>query len=721
MRLRSHLLLLTLATLLPMVVFGVTATVLISRREKAVFQRGAIERTLALLTAVDTELSGHATSLQALASSRSLTEDRLQDFHDEASRVLAAQPGWRTVRLSKANGDVVFDATAPFGTPITPTPDRASIQAALEGNKSTIGHLFATAEGYRFAVRIPVKASAGPYVLSVLVDPDAINAILARQRLPVDWVGVVLDGEQRVVARTVNHGQTVGLLAADSLRRALLSSPEGWFQGATLEEKKVYTPYNRSPFSGWTVAMGIPEDAVEAAAFRTAWLLMLGVLAAVLMAVVLAAALGRRISGPIGSLASVANTLTDNTPLKLASDTEIKEVNDVGQALVEAVRAVRDRESALRAADRAKDEFLAMLGHELRNPLNALAAGVELLRLSEPSNEKNSRTVEIIGRQIRHMTRLIDDLLDVSRVTTGKVNLTRQPIDLGSTVETVVQTLRASGKLDGHALCLDLATVWVEADVSRIEQVVSNLLGNALKYTPPGGQITVRVTRHGDKARIEVEDTGVGLSQDLLPRIFDLFVQGERSLDRSLGGLGIGLTLVKRLVELHGGEVYAHSDGTGRGSRFTVELTARQAPPSPDIPPPDPARPLDRRRILLVEDNEDARRTLAAALALHGHEVLEASDGPGGLELAQAVGPEVAIVDIGLPGMDGYELARRLRSSAAGKNLLLIALTGYGQAEAQRMAKAAGFDAHFAKPASPEELARLAEDHRPFERKQPAV
>jgi len=353
------------------------------------------------------------------------------------------------------------------------------------------------------------------------------------------------------------------------------------------------------------------------------------------------------------------------------------------------------------AANRAKDEFLAMLGHELRNPLDVIGSAVHVLDEISPKDLPALRTRDVIHRQVRHLARLVDDLLDVGRVSTGKIILVRVPVDLAETVRRCADTLAGAGQTDRHRIEVHAAPVWVEGDQSRIEQIVMNLLSNAIKYTPEGGLITVRVEGDGAMARLAVSDSGVGISSHLLERIFDLFVQGERTLDRSEGGLGIGLTLVRRLVELHGGRIAASSPGPGQGSTFEVELP-QIASPREARAPGGAAPTSGPRRILLVEDNRDSREMLRQLLELHGHEVHEVGDGPGGLEALTRLRPDVALIDVGLPGLDGYELARRTR--AAGHPVRLVALTGYGLPDDLRRSREAGFDAHLVKPVEPKRL-----------------
>jgi signal transduction histidine kinase len=366
----------------------------------------------------------------------------------------------------------------------------------------------------------------------------------------------------------------------------------------------------------------------------------------------------------------------------------------------------RERIAAeLRAESRAKDEFLAMLGHELRNPLAAIAAAAHLLDTVAPPDVEPAVTARrVIGRQLRHVTRLVDDLLDVSRVTTGKIVLSRRPLDVAVTVANAVAVLRSSGRLDNHTVEMSAVSAWVDADEVRLDQIVTNLVVNALKYTPVGGRIDVTVEACDSTVCLAVRDSGIGIAPDLLPRVFDLFVQAAPAIERTQGGLGIGLTLVRRLVELHGGTVEAQSHGLGHGSTFVVRLPARAAAPSM------PARAVrvpatGARRVLVVEDHHDAREMLAVLLKQAGHEVYEAADGVDGLALALRERPDAAIIDVGLPGLDGYEVARRIRAGTDGAHMLLVAVTGYGLPEDRRRALDAGFDRHLVKPVEQDQLA----------------
>ncbi len=358
--------------------------------------------------------------------------------------------------------------------------------------------------------------------------------------------------------------------------------------------------------------------------------------------------------------------------------------------------------------DRQKDEFLAMLSHELRNPLGAIVSAVQVLDMVGALRDRAARAGDVIRRQSAHLARMVDDLLDVARVTSGQIALSREPVDLADLVERSVEGLRVSGRLDKHDVRVRALRVTVQADRSRMEQVITNLLVNAVKYTDAGGRIEVDVIGDGDEAVLRVRDTGIGISAEMLPRLFDLFTQGRQAPHRADGGLGIGLTLVRRLVELHGGRVEAASEGQGCGSLFTVRLprVLDDVPQSLCLDEPSKTRgPV--LRILVVEDNADAREMLRAFLEHDGHEVYEAADGLQALQLASGLRPQLALMDLGLPGLDGLELASRVRALPEGDRIVLVAITGYGQPDDRRKALEAGFDLHLVKPVDPQRLAEV--------------
>ena len=358
------------------------------------------------------------------------------------------------------------------------------------------------------------------------------------------------------------------------------------------------------------------------------------------------------------------------------------------------------------AASRAKDEFIAMLSHELRNPLGAISTAIALLNRIEPVSGLASRARAAITRQTDHLNRLIEDLLEVTRSLLGKITLVRGPIDLSEMAQRCLIALESVAKLEGRALTIEAEPVWVDADPTRLEQIIMNLLSNAVKFTPKGGAIRVEARREDGEAVLRVADTGEGIAPEFLPLVFDLFAQGDTNFDRPGGGLGVGLTLVRRLVELHGGRVEAASPGLGKGSVFTVRLPAladepERRPQSEEALPSGP-----QKRILIVEDDADNREMMHILLESSGHEVHDAADGTSGVEIATRLQPDIVLIDIGLPGLDGYEVARRIRAVLK-DGPRLIALSGYGQPEDKRRAFGAGFDDHLVKPADPTRLASI--------------
>ena len=841
--LRQHLLWLTLGTLFPVVLIAAIGAVVLSLREQATFERGVRERTRAVLTAIDAEMRASIAVLEALATSRELDSGDLSRFYLEAVRVAASQPDWLGLNLAAPSGQQVINVSHPYGDRLPIIVERASFERVLATGEPAISDLSqgTLTRQIDFAVRVPIRREGSVrYVLSAVVSPRVVYRILQAQGLPSDWIGVVVDGNRRFVARTVANDERLGQISSLDLQSQVSSGQQGWELGSTLEGTRVYTAHDTSTLSGWSFAIGVPAAVVEGAARQTVMLVLVGTLGAVGMALLLAAVLGRRFAAPISSLAESARALAHGVPAAVPLESGVTEVADLARALEEAGEAVHARvevqrqlaavtdnatvalfmtdaqqrctfmnpaaermtgytfdeakdrplhdlvhrrggvephpadqcplafalserrplqgddvfvhrsgkaydiayaASPLRAgtttigavievrdvslqksvederaallgreqrarveaeqANRAKDEFLAMLGHELRNPLAAITNASQVLE--QAGGEPAVRARAVIGRQATHLARLVDDLLDAGRAATGKIVIASEAVALDEVIRRTLATLAAADKVAGHAVTAELQHVFVRGDETRLEQVATNLLINALRYTPAGGSVSIRLTAADGQAVLEVTDSGIGIADHVLPRVFDLFVQGERGIERAQGGLGIGLTLVKRLVELHGGTVDAASEGDGKGSRFTVRLPLLAAP----IPAADTtiasAAPFVRRRILVVEDNADARAMLRDTLEIAGHEVIDRPDGATGLDAALSLRPDAAIVDIGLPGLSGYELARRIRAASDGR-MTLIALTGYGQDEDRQRALQAGFDLHIVKPV---ETARL--------------
>ena len=418
-------------------------------------------------------------------------------------------------------------------------------------------------------------------------------------------------------------------------------------------------------------------------------------------------------------------------PLDLWTEVDALPASDGGidvffRDVSERMRAENRREELLQrelaarqlaeSASRTKDEFLAMLGHELRNPLAPILTALELMRLRNSAEFQKERG--IIERQVTHLLRLVDDLLDVSRITRGNVELARQLVEVAEIVAKAIELAAPLLESGRHRLVANVATrgLLVDADSGRLAQVFGNLLTNAAKYTPPGGEIVLSATLESDEVVISVRDTGVGIPPDLLPKVFDLFVQNRQTLDRSQGGLGIGLAIVRSLVILHGGTVTAQSEGAGRGSTFIVRLpSAGAAAARLESPAPGPGLlpQVNQRRVLIVDDNEDAAEMLADGLSMLGYLTRTAHDGPSALGMLHEFRPDVALLDIGLPVMDGYELARAMRERPELADMRLVAITGYGQESDRQLALRAGFDHHMTKPVDFSKLTTWLAAERP--------
>ncbi len=727
--LRRKLFFLAAAAIAPLATIAGIGLVVLIHQQREEAARAGIELTRALATAVGAELGRSVSVLEAVVTSPTLDAEDLAGFHRRAVRVVASQPNWRAIVLLDPSGAALVHSGHPVGAAPPPLADRESFERVRRLRSPVIGSL--TEDGsvagpprLDFSVQVPVvRDGALRYVATALVAPDAIFAILQRQRVPADWVISIFDASGRRVARSRLHAESIGKPGAPSVVE-LMAQPadEGWGRTIAVEGDPIYTAYSRVKGAGWTVATGIPIATVDGAMWRSALILGGGMLLSIVIGAVAALVIARGITAPIAALRRAAEALGRREPLA-PPVTDIQEIRRVGEALAGAAeeRAGGERErdqllereqrarAAAEAANRAKDEFLAMLGHELRNPLGAVTNAVGLLDYPGLSPEAATRAREIIRRQTAHLARLTDDLLDAGRVITGKIVLNRQPVDLAETVTRALATLAASIETGRHHIVREMRPVWVDADPTRIEQIAANLVGNAVKYTGAGGTITVTVGEEGSSAVLRVRDDGIGMSPELAARVFELFVQGERTLDRTPGGLGIGLTVVRRLAELHGGSATAYSAGPGEGCEVTVRL--------PSVPRPAAARPALRksapakgaaRHVLVVEDNDDARLGLCELLELGGHQVRAERDGLAGLATALDLRPEIVLIDVGLPGIDGYEVARRIRAAETpGRRMTLVALTGYGLPDDRRRALEAGFDVHLVKPVTLDALTEV--------------
>ncbi|QBE66121.1 hybrid sensor histidine kinase/response regulator [Pseudoduganella lutea] len=721
--LRHLLILLTAIGFLPLALLGTWGLMTAADVQQREQDRSMLELARALSSAVDAEHDGAASALTGLARTPQLQGGDLAAFHDMARRQAAAQTGWLGVILSDKAGHAVLRTMAPFGAPAAPVADPASLARAVATGKSVAGSVMRGKGGRAaFPVRVPVDLPDGRrYVLSAVIAPDRIVNVIRRQRAPGDWVIAVMDGTGRRVARSRDHERFVGGAGSPGLQRLLRSGAEGTGDSRTIENVEVRTAFTTSARWGWTVVVSAPTASLRLPLLQGALVYAAGLVLTLAACIALASLLARRIVRRIDCLVQQAAALGAGKPVDV-EPSRVREIEQMGQALAAAAaardrhererstllasleRAVASQQAALaeaREAGRAKDEFLAVLGHELRNPLSPIVASLDLMDLRGETGAQRERAV--LRRQVAHLKRLVDDLLDVSRIASGKLALELRPVDLADIAR------QAVAAASGMEVTLEApASLWVLGDDSRLAQVLSNLLSNAGRFGGGTAAVSLSTAAGPDAeqgmARLAVSDRGTGMAPELLARVFEPFYQAPQQLARRTGGLGLGLAIVRKLVELHGGHVTAHSAGPGQGSTFEVLLPLAQCGQAPVAAPDVPVA--QGLRVLLVDDNEDAARASALMLEHIGLDVQVAHTAHEALAAYGGSGADAALLDIGLPDMDGYALAVALREAAGGRALRLVALTGYGQKGDVARALDAGFDLHLTKPASLDDLRR---------------
>lgn len=712
------------AVLLPVALFSAIALGLLMQSEREAAQRGVYETTKLVSVAVEREISAAESTLRVLASSEKLNRGDLAGFHERAVRASAAGKWW--IILYDANGQQLLNSRLPYGTPLPTRAVPGRTEEILARKTLGVSNLYIGSASGRPVVTVDLPVfpeTGGPYVLAQAFNPDYFNQALASTNAPPGWIIGLFDGAGTTIARSHRAAEFVGKPGNPQMLKLAREQGTGELRHASPEGIDIFDVFVRSPLSRWTVAVGVPMVELDSSAFWAVSVATFGLLATLAVGGWIAVLHGRRLSASIERAAEKAARM-GRGPVPVEQKLEIEELDALHEALARAngdllgekdARSAAEAERAAlyaseqearalaEAQNKAKDDFLAMLGHELRNPLSAISGAVAVLKLQSRGKDLPGTSFDIIERQSQHLAHIVDDLLDVSRVMSGKIRLDRRPVDLSGKVRRVLGTLEAAGRTRQHEIVLDLEEAWVDADLTRLDQIVSNLLVNALKYTPQGGTVTVSVKAEGNDAVLVVKDTGVGIEADLMPRIFDIFVQGTPTLDRAQGGLGIGLSLVKRLVALHDATIEAQSPGPGHGSTFTARFH-RIAPPE-QVPVAEPPVQVPQlTRVLVVEDNPDSRSTLVELLSLSGYDCVEAADGLEAVAKAPEARPDIGVLDIGLPGLTGYEVAMRLRADPRTKHMRLVALTGYGQDSDRQRSLAAGFDAHLVKPAAPDVL-----------------
>jgi len=714
LKIRTQLVLLVLATIAPIAILAVATTARLFELQRESYEQRFLERVNTLRLALDTEIEGTIRTLRSLADASDFEPGEPPNAaRAHFVRLLHAAPHWATMGWLAASGATIVRVDQP-GIPAEAVLDADTVARVRASGQPVVSNLVAPDGGRVILtyIAVPMHRARHPHdILYVGVEHAGWLEFLRRYPIAENATLTLNDRDGYIIARTLNDERWVGKRSSPDYWDRTQGQAQGVFRNTGLEGQRFYSAFSRLANSGWVLGTGVPEENVDASFAWPASLLAAGVLAAGLAAWLLAWIMGRRVTTTVAELEEAARSMATAKRIAATRPLPIAEAETVRRALDEASEMLTararslsdalDREARSRAdaehANRAKDQFLAMLGHELRNPISAISAAAVVLDRAGGDPEVARRARDIVGRQLRHLTEIVNDLLDVARLTSGKVALNAKPLDLAEATRAVIASFRAAGRCTHVAVDCDLEPAIVLGDETRIEQIIANLLDNACKYTPGGGHVSASVSAAGGHAELAIRDDGAGIAPEVLPHVFDAFAQGERSADRSLGGLGLGLTVVRRLVELHGGTVSAASDGSGCGSTFTVRLPLADAASrdAPALHEPALSPPL---RIVLVEDNADSRDVVAALLRMQGHEVHAAADGPAGVAAILGRPCDVALVDIGLPVFDGAELARRVRADIDGEDVILVALSGYGSAEDRAQALRAGFDAYLVKP-----------------------
>jgi signal transduction histidine kinase/ActR/RegA family two-component response regulator len=712
MKIRNELVLLVAAVVAPIVLLAALNTASLWKLQRQVQEQRFQERVNALRLALDTEIAATVRTLQGLSDSPDIDAvERRPALQNRFEKLLSAWPAWQSIVYVGADETVLVRVDRDPAA----TGDRLDRATAneLARTRSAVVSGLVDAGGGRFLTYAAVPVlRAGEFAGVVYIGIPHESWMAFLRSYPISDTATLTLNDQKglIIARTLNGERWVGKRSSSSYLDRTVNVTEGSFLSTGLEGQQFYTAFSRLRSSPWVLGSGVPEDDVEAALGSATWQLLGTLVAALVTALLMALVFSRRIATALDALARRARAVghagaaVSVAPLRIAEAESVRQALDHSAAEIQAREAsladAMEREKLARAeaehASRAKDEYLSMLSHELRNPMNAIKAAAALLAGHEPAGEREERARAVIQRQTSHLAVIVDDLVDVARLNSGKVSLDAAPIDGAALVRRVVENFADTGRSGHLAVRTELGPVWLLADDTRVEQIVSNLLDNTCKYTPEGGHVTVSLAADGDMAVLRVADDGAGIPAALLPKIFDLFVQGERTIERAQGGLGLGLTVARQLAELHGGSISVQSDGIGRGATFTVRLPRAEAPAG-TLPATAAQAPDGRMRIVVVDDAPDIRETTQLLLTLAGHEVKVAVDGPDGVEKILHGPCDLAVIDIGLPGFDGYEVARRVRA-ALGSGIALVALTGYGSEENRRTAFAAGFNRFFVKP-----------------------
>jgi signal transduction histidine kinase/ActR/RegA family two-component response regulator len=717
MKIRNQLLTLVLGILLPLVLLAAYLTYQLCEQQRDGYQQQFLERASAVRLALDTEFAATFRALRATGDGSEIPQAYADTVLSRRfRRALDSNLDWAAIGLLDPQGRLLLSASRP-GEKEPPALSADGIRAAKADASELISGLVSTTDGKHLvylATRVTRDGATAGWVYAA-VDHSHWLQLLGSYPVSKRGILTLMDGSGAIVARTLNDPQWVGKRAPASYLSRIAGQGQGAFETIALDGRPFYAAFSRSLAGGWVLSTGVPREEVDQALYWNGLMVLLVCATAILGASLAAWRLGKQINDAMVGLLQTARTLVDKEVVPVM-ELPINEARTIRDALVNSRELLRSREESLNealareekarqqaeSASHAKNQFVAMLGHELRNPVSAITAAVDLLGTGGASQTALARSREIIRRQTGHLAAMIKDLMDVAELDTNEIALRSSVFDLAQVAVKVQSRFEDTGRCAHLQIRTSHAPAWIHGDEARVELLMTCLLDNACKYTPPGGTVTIEVVGDVDSSVLRIVDTGVGFEPGSAERMFEAFAQGQRGIERSQGGLGLGLAIAKRLALAHDAVIVGSSEGPGLGAHFEVRFPAAAAPAPEAV---EPVKELSSEILItIVEDIPDNREALELLLEAQGRRINAADDGPSGVELILQGPSDLALIDIGLPGFDGLEVARRVRLAPGGSQVVLVALTGYGTPADRARAADAGFDEFFVKPFDPDLL-----------------
>ena len=704
---RRYLKLIVLSALLPSGLFAAGLVYFLWDYQQSQRNEEQLARVRALAAMVEGEIQSTVARLEVLASDPEMEGVSLGEFHRRMRQLVRQSPDWANLVLLSPDGQVL-NASVPYGTPLPQSIDGRYPWRAFETGKAVTSDLFTARVRGVPTIGVAVPVIRDSKVVNVLVAGLVLEHLGNRLSsvVPPEGVAGIFDRKLRFIARSRDPQPYIGKPPGEALLTAMSEQREGVIRSVTREGESTFTAFTRLA-DGWYLGVATLSAPLDRALVRYLGLLGGVWLAMLVLGLVLTRFLMARINRSVAATVDTASRLAAGMPAE-TSPLAVAELATITDAVRKLFQRERQARAQAEGANRTKDQFLAMLGHELRNPLAPITTALQLMRSG--GSDTFAREREIIQRQVQHMVRLVDDLLDIARIARGGIELKQATFEIADIVREAVETaepLFRSKRLELSVSAPEQG-LGVHGDPVRLVQVLSNLLTNAAKFTPQGGRVAMAARARDGLVEVTVADDGAGMDPTELSRVFELFTQGQQSVDRPQGGLGLGLGIARSLARLHGGDLIGASPGRHRGSTFTLTLPQAQgriesAPPAASATAPPEASA--GRLVLVVDDNVDAATGLAELLALWGFRTRVAHEGRAVVPAMREATPDVVLLDIGLPGIDGYDVAAMIRSESQWRHVRLIALTGYGQARDRERSREAGFDLHLVKPVDLEKLA----------------